>query len=283
MARGSGCLWWVWVSPCAGIASLCLVTTGSRAVAAERVTWVELGPGGAVIARTIAEASKVCPNIVLDGRSVPMQSRGTIPATFPLLCEASIPPGARSASIDRQPLALPRASLRRIAVIGDTGCRVRIRSEGKSPDFEIQDCEKGWQFKAIADAAAAQRPDLVIHTGDYVYRESDCPAGKPCQGPSGFQWKTWYADFFEPAASLLKAAPWIFVRGNHEDCGHGGAGWFYLLDPRPQRANPCASEYSDPYTVTAGDMQFLVLDSSIAEERQRGSGRFWSFPGSCGN
>ena len=55
-----------------------------------------------------------------------------------------------------------------------------------------------------------------------------------CAGsPYGDNWAVWQKDFFDPAAPLLAAAPWVLVRGNHELCSRGGHGWFRLLDPHP--------------------------------------------------
>ncbi|MDW4746763.1 metallophosphoesterase, partial [Escherichia coli] len=77
-----------------------------------------------------------------------------------------------------------------------------------------------------------------LHVGDYHYRENACPpdvAG--CQGsPWGYGWDTWQADLFQPAAPLMAAAPWVLVRGNHEECARAGQGWFRFLDPRPYSA-----------------------------------------------
>ena len=88
-------------------------------------------------------------------------------------------------------------------------------------------------------SAAAKRPDLVIHVGDYYYRVSACPVGRAgCAGsPHGDNWPTWQAELFDPGAPLLAAAPWVVVRGNHEVCRRGGPGWFRLLDPYPARAD----------------------------------------------
>ena len=36
--------------------------------------------------------------------------------------------------------------------------------------------------------AAAQKPDLVIHVGDYYYRETPCPAGEAKCAGSPFGW-----------------------------------------------------------------------------------------------
>jgi Calcineurin-like phosphoesterase len=115
---------------------------------------------------------------------------------------------------------------------------------------------------------AAAKPDLVIHVGDYVYRESACPPrDQGCKGsPYGDDWATWKADFFAPAAPALLAAPWIVVRGNHEICKRAGAGYFRLLDPAPATSAPPCAELIRHYTVTLAGQSFIVLDSSNAAD-----------------
>ena len=219
------------------VISLTAVVIANAAVAQVRVAWVQLGPG-AKYRHAQYSKGKQCPGILIDGRAAPMRPRTPVPDGFPTLCEASIPAGTRAASMDGKTLALPAAEFKRIAVVGDTGCRVRVKaSTGES---EIQNCAEDWHFKSLADAAAARKPDLVIHTGDYVYRENE-----------GFGWNSWDADFLQPANSLLRTAPWIFVRGNHESCKDGGTGWFYLLEARPYGGS-CTTESSEPYLVNAG-------------------------------
>jgi 3',5'-cyclic AMP phosphodiesterase CpdA len=131
----------------------------------------------------------------------------------------------------------------------------------------VQDCRDpvAWPFAVVAAAAAKQRPDLVIHLGDYLYREGACPAGRTgCAGsPHGDNWPTWQADLFEPAAPLLAAAPWVVVRGNHEVCRRSGRGWFRLLDPRAEAA--CADS-TEPYRLSAGGLNLLVFDSAAADD-----------------
>jgi hypothetical protein len=92
---------------------------------------------------------------------------------------------------------------------------------------------EAWTFAEVARAAAAAHPDLVLHVGDYHYRENACPEGHAgCAGsPWAYGWDAWDADFFTPAAPLLAAAPWVMVRGNHEECARAGQGWWLLLDP----------------------------------------------------
>jgi hypothetical protein len=116
----------------------------------------------------------------------------------------------------------------------------------------------------------------VIHVGDYLYRETACPptfAG--CRGsPWGYGWDAWHADLFVPAAPLMRAAPWIVVRGNHEVCARAGQGWFRLLDSSPfdalrscdDPARDDDADYSPTYAIPiASDAQVVVFDSSRAE------------------
>jgi len=232
--------------------ALLLLGAGSRAAGAAPIAWVEYAQSGPEI--RVATSAPACPTPVIDGRASPMQTRSTATPAFPLtVCRLAVPRGAKRASIDGAPLPLPRPSPRRILIFGDTGCRVQ--------DGQAQACNdpRAWPFAAVVRKAAARRPDLVIHVGDYYYRESPCPTGKDgCAGTS------WRADFFDPAGPLLATAPWVFVRGNHEACTRGGDGWLRLLDSASQPlACPAASP---PFAVDLGDLHLYVLDSSGASD-----------------
>ena len=225
-----------------------------------QAAWVELGPAGRTFARAVTTGPS-CPDAVFDGRPQPMQPRGQRSDAFPVLvCEARVPIGAAGASVGGRPLPVPKADPRRILVVGDTGCRL------KGSDIQACNDPRAWPFAAIAATAAAWQPDLIIHVGDYLYRESPCPSGDGgCAGsPWGDNWATWDADFFTPAGPLLTAAPWVFVRGDHELCERGGAGWFLLLDPWPWSAD--CTDYTEPYRVPAGRLDLLVLDSANASD-----------------
>jgi hypothetical protein len=91
------------------------------------------------------------------------------------VCTLLIPADAKSVSISDVPVTLPSSDTRRIAVIGDTGCRL----QAKFP-IVYQACNDPaeWPFPPIAKAIAQMRPDLVIHVGDYVYRQAPCPPEK---------------------------------------------------------------------------------------------------------
>lgn len=248
--------------------------------------YVVMGEQGAAVARVITGAAS-CPDLTVDGRPQPMTVRarpGTVaqrptaslpedskPSAFPVLvCEAALPAGAQAASVQGQALPVPHPVATRIAVLGDSGCRLKKKGN------EYQDCNdpRHFPFATVAAAAAAWKPDLVVHVGDYHYRENPCPDGHAgCAGsPWGFGWDAWRADFFAPAAPLLKAAPWVLVRGNHESCARAGQGWWRMLDPRPllpgrdcnAAGDDILGDYSDPYAVPlGGDAQLLVVDSVL--------------------
>src|SRR5215468_6161335 len=165
-----------------------------------------------------------------------------------LVCEMPIPASATAASIENAPLPLPRSQLKSIAAFGDTGCRLKAAKGNDGDDDDdggkYQECNNpaAWPFAQVAASIAAAKPDLVIHVGDYLYRESACPPRDAgcARSPHGDDWPTWNADFFAPAAPALLAAPWIMVRGNHEICSRAGAGYLRLLDQTPaQTAPPC--------------------------------------------
>jgi len=224
------------------------------------VRWVELAADGTLSVRSVAASGTACPTIEADGRAVAAQPRGVANDAFPVeVCEATAPAATRRITIEKSPLPAPPERIDRIIVIGDSGCRVQRGA--------VQDCGDplAWPFAAIAKGAAAKRPDLVIHVGDYYYRERACPAGRVgCAGsPYGDTWATWRAELFEPAAPLLAAAPWVVVRGNHEVCRRGGQGWVRLLDPHPLAA--CADR-SEPYLLSIGGLNLLLFDGSDADD-----------------
>ena len=194
-------------------------------------------------------------------------------SVFPVtVCERNVPQNARAVRVASRTLALPPPEPRRILVLADTGCRLSSWGTGT---WQACNDPIAWPFGAIATVAARTAPDVVVHVGDYHYRESACPsADAACAGsPWGYGWDTWRADFFFPAAPLLAAAPWIFVRGNHEECARAGQGWFRFLDPYPftakrscdDPANDGDANYSPTYAVPLGHAtQVIVFDSSKA-------------------
>lgn len=240
--------------------AIAAVALAERA-SAEDYRWLQFGPEG-LEARTIVSGQS-CPAVTIDGKAAAMALRAAPDRAYPIrVCSLPVPAGATSVIVAGVALALPLAEPKRILVIGDTGCRLK----GKT----AQACNDpvAWPFQRNAATGAAMKPDLVIHVGDYHYRETACPAGDAgCAGsPFGDNWAVWQADFFSPAEPLLAAAPWVFVRGNHEICSRGGKGWAHALDPRPyDQAAGCLGQ-APPYHVRIGSLDLIVMDDSSADE-----------------
>ncbi|HEX2714970.1 MAG TPA: metallophosphoesterase [Candidatus Acidoferrales bacterium] len=275
--------------------------------------WVELGPNGQAIARAITSHAdcpfieldharhrmslRAGPETIPQ-RPTASSPQDSKPSEFPVrTCEYSIPEGTQVARItvedeegeQEEPearafghddsefstersrghlLPLPKRNPRRIVILGDTGCRLKI-----GDPWQACSDTKEWPLQTIAETAVRFKPDLVLHVGDYHYRENQCPPDiGGCQdSPWGYGWDTWDADLFKPAAKLLAAAPWIMVRGNHEECARAGQGWYRFLDTQPYKpirtcndpANDAIANYNDPYAVPIGDdAQIIVFDSS---------------------
>ena len=268
-------------------AALMALAAAGAAPAREVSAIVLLGPDGAAEARVVTDAAN-CPAIFVDGRARRMRLRAAAgeaklrptvsdpalskPSDFPVAtCEARLPARARRVTVAGQLLALSKPIVRRTMGVGDTSCRLN------APNHAYQACNdpKAYPFAAIARRAAAWRPDLVLHVGDYEYRETPCPPEKAdCAGsPWGYGWDAWRADFFAPAEPLLAAAPWVAVRGNHEDCARAGQGWMRFLDARPlapgrdcdDPANDATTDDAAPYAVPLGGAaQLVVLDMTTA-------------------
>ena len=277
------------------LAALALVAGAAPAHAAVVNQWVQFAPNDTVLLRAIETVpANGCPVAAVDGSPVTLAGRGNIvqptdPASYggksywPVLMCESAPVSAfghATASINGVALKMPVASPHRILVIGDTGCRVTAATSG------TQNCNDPAQFplQFLSNYAATFKPDLIVHVGDFFYREQPCPTGfTGCAGnPAYDNWDSWNADWFTPAANLMAAAPLALSRGNHESCNRGARGWFRLLDVHAYDANAVectgpyvpmagapgakgpltAYDYTPPYVVQAGQVSLLMFDSS---------------------
>jgi Calcineurin-like phosphoesterase len=210
------------------------------------------------------------------------------PTTF---CTLPIPDGASSALIDPNTtnaavvhpgtfkLPLPDWPVagrpRKIAVIGDAGCKVVSGTVGAAAN---QNCQQDWPLSPLAaHAAADSKPDLVVHVGDYVYREqpqgaTDASADCGAQGQAA-DWGCLVKDFLRPAEPLLAEAPFIFARGNHEVCDPPkigrGVEWFRYLATDPRKNQECFTfpqTAAEPSQINAGTLHFVLFDSSSASD-----------------
>lgn len=233
--------------------SLILFATAAQA----DTVWVQPVAKG-YEARAVVDAP-ACPKLHMTGGEVAMSERAPASDKFLRICSAPVTPDMHGLSINGVPLATPVADPKRILVLGDTGCRIKGET--------LQACNEPdkWPFPQLAAAAAKLKPDLIVHVGDYLYRESACPAGnKGCEGsPWGDNWTTWQADFFSPAAPLLAAAPIVLTRGNHEDCVRAGPGWQLLMGPG---APGLCATHVPLYTVDLHSLTLGVLDDAVSNE-----------------
>jgi hypothetical protein len=250
-----------------GLAAI-VATLGSMngtALARDLYRWVQYVPTG-LEARVVTDDA-ACPRASVDGQEVPMRERSTPGDHYPVrACAVSLPKGVKSITINDVPLPLPKERPQRILIIGDTGCRLK----GTESAQACNDMSE-WPFRLGASMSADFKPDLVIHVGDMHYRESPCPVGNlGCAGsPFGDTWSVWKEDFFDPAEALLNTAPWVMVRGNHEECSRGGIGWARTLDPyaydAKSRREGCLGP-QQPYAVDLGGLTMMVMDVSTADE-----------------
>jgi hypothetical protein len=237
------------------IALFFIIGTNSLAFSQSLHYWTQLAPHSELIARIITSADN-CPSLRVEGKLSKMTKRATPTARFPnLLCEHRLPSLVSNVSLEGKPLAVLKPEVKRIAVVGDTGCRIRGQ--------RAQACNNpnAWPLRKITDAIMAQNPDLVIHVGDYIYRGSPCPPTADCLGsPFGDNMQTWAADWLAPAQKLLSQVPFVFVRGNHEACGRNGEGWFRYLATGPV-PDACLAA-SAPWKALLGDLNLIVFDAS---------------------
>jgi hypothetical protein len=239
-----------------------LLILAGEARAADSFVWMQFAAEG--LEARAATPTAACPTAEIDGVAAPMTPRAAPDAAFPILvCAIGVPRSAARVSIDGHALPPPHARADRIIVLGDTGCRLK--------GLYWQECNTpaSWPFRQIAGTAAALAPHAIIHVGDYYYRETACPPLRSsCAGsPHGDNWEAWKADFFEPSGPLLAAAPWVFVRGNHENCARGGRGWARLLSPFPFADDRACPMREPTYAVDLGGPTLFVLDVTAAEDR----------------
>jgi hypothetical protein len=262
------------------LAILCMAAP-ARAQSAASFAFVLWGEGAdgqpVAMARAVVERATSCPMLQrASGAWQEMTPRLRPPGGHfreVLVCETLYPFGEAAAVLaGGRRLDLPvvtPATPRRVLLMGDSGCRGE--TERKPQPCTGDGFTKVWPFGIIAEDEKRSAADLIVHVGDYNYRntprgmvlssratgyprpisvkvydtgdlddEDDVPEepigpaywSQNMQGsPIPDVWPAWRDDFFVPATRLMKTSPWLFVRGNHELCSRAGPGWFYLLDP----------------------------------------------------
>jgi len=261
-----------------------------------------------VVARVLLDAPATCPRVIARtraGKTVRLRMQrlatpaGTVGFDGVVVCRRALPAGlTRARALGRRLPLLPPGTPQHIALLGDTGCRIKVSPPtppATETSYDIQNCNSpsAWPLASIAGEIASAKPDVVIDSGDFFYRESPCPAvapyeaycaGSPAPNPPGSPnedtWAGWEADWFRPARPLFAAAPLLLARGNHESCSRAGTGWFLLLDPGVGRPDTCQLAYPTVYdpehppaalaeptwVARLGSLDVAVLDSSNADD-----------------
>lgn len=249
-------------------------------------------------ARAILPTGARCPALAVttevDGvrtdRLITMTARRPSPragSAFASLfvCQAGLPAHAVRASVGATtiPAALPD-KIKRIALLGDTGCRL-------NQGFPTQACSSTakWPLARITSSIARTNPDVIMHIGDYFYRELACPSDMtarcggspgPVLGNSFMDTDySWLADAIVPLSPLFAVAPIVMTRGNHEACFRGGNGWYLFFDPYPRSATHCAPNrkgevpnavsktWTQDFTLGNGrTLHIAVVDSAYGDD-----------------
>ncbi|MFM6929632.1 MAG: metallophosphoesterase [Bdellovibrio sp.] len=234
------------------------------ACASKPVTYVGLADSETSFVRTLhTKEIKKCPEIQTYQGAIPLRVQMNLEKfDTAYVCEASLPLGTTKVGRDDDAITVP-TDLSRVVIMGDTGCRV------KGDYLQKCDDEKEWPFSRIVHSVEKEDADLVIHVGDYHYRETCTDPVKcaPYKGLVGYGYKPWEADFFGPAAPLLRTKPFIFGRGNHEDCHRAHEGFSKTLTPLGEKA--CVEAQETRYT-NIGNILVVNFDNGSLSDKALG-------------
>lgn len=177
------------------------------------------------IARTVIDTNYSCPGVVaassnkqskqVQQNSIPMVSRNNPNHFSVVVCEALIEfDKSYQIQFSNKSIALPmvKSNPENIQVFGDTGCKSKEQGK-KGGCFEGS---PAMPFKVMADLGAKQKPDLVLHMGDFNYR-----------GTSG---KTYFTQK-DSNGQLVQEVQWPYDAGDglgqSEHCGQAPGTPFY--------------------------------------------------------
>ncbi|MFP4486965.1 MAG: metallophosphoesterase, partial [Campylobacterales bacterium] len=248
--------------------------------------WVQVAEDGYEF-RVTTNQNTPCPSIKVDGKRVQSSTRFEAQKSFQTkVCSHKLN-NPKKIEYQKSVIDIPQ-KLEKVAIIGDTGCRVKIKKNTLN-DKNLQECSDSnkWPAKKIASLIKKQNPDLIIHVGDYVYREM-CENPHICDKYEIGDWhlgkgyKTWEADFLEPFSELLSSTPWVFVRGNHENCNREWLGYKAMLSPYSfSECKKSDDGYSlaknateEPYSFSIGSDSFVVFDSAGENDRKAKRGDY---------
>lgn len=217
------------------------------------IFWTQFDATGNLCLRLITK-DPIPPHVILNGVATRLSLRISSSPAFPVyVWETSILAGM-IINIEDTTVSLPHA-FKKIAFIGDTGCR------------PLQDCsDEKWPLKQISDSLLTEKPDLIIHLGDYIYRHFEAQirySDSIIHLEEGDNWLGWQKEFFTPLHKILPEVPWIFVRGNQESCTGAHDGWSRFLDGYPYTST--SLNYTPPYVIPLEKVTLIVHDSSCVQ------------------
>ena len=195
--------------------------------------------------------------------SAPAVAGGRAEARYDWLLECRARRLRSAASHRAWPFAVLAAHPQRIVVLGDTGCRLKGAA--------LQACNDPaqWPFPQLAAAAASLKPDLVIHVGDYLYRESACPAGKPGlrRLALGRQLDDLAGGFLHPRrAACWRPRPSFWRAAITRTASAPVPAGLRLQGPAAFDPPRPARRISRSITVDLGDLTLAVLDDAVSDE-----------------
>lgn len=269
---------------------------------------------------------------------------GMLPFAFPIrVCEAVIPRDklrqAQQHYFGGKKVPVVSNDPSKFIVVGDTGLRSKPSNLGfglctDGPlMYGVHQCTKNvtkedidasefeghfqdlsdWPLRTLMSRAVDEDPDVLIHMGDFIYRQGPCPYpnnnNASCSGINlprrynfngsndeteimnfvpgswGDTFWSWWADFFYPSLEALSSVPWIALRGNHESCARAGHGWFLLLSPDPYPLDVVGGsyclDYTEPRQISFQNEQFLIIDDSGIEPKDHGFDGLKFVEGDC--
>lgn len=229
------------------------------------MTYVGLTDEGQSFVKTVSAKGQDCEAVSVESKEKQTSKLELKRTNFDeaSICEAVLPKNTAVVRRGSDEIIIPEQP-RKIVIMGDTGCRLRNK-DGKG---FIQKCEdeQEWPFARLIRSVEKENADLVVHVGDYHYRESctDPIKCQPYKDTVGYGYKPWAADFLTPAESVLKKKPFIFVRGNHEDCKRAHEGFDKLLSPVGEQT--CVADQETHYT-SFGNFLLVNFDNSSVDDK----------------
>lgn len=222
--------------------------------------WSQVIPDNMISVRAIVDDAN-CPMACVDGEEMAMNERASpVEKKFPeKVCQLSLPKDVEEIIIDDHQVPTLPAQIKKIAFIGDTGCRVTNLVE------QACSSEKEWPLTLVLNSISTHKPDLIVHVGDYHYREKTCKSGQKCSQVYNYGSSSWYSDWFDPARDISALSPFLFVRGNHEGCSRAYEGWFRYFDSNDFSSAKCPN-YTPSWVFDAGPIQLDIFDSSYGKD-----------------